>query len=151
MARANLSAMLGRLDDPTEEAPPVSVQSELLPSREPATAEVESTQPAKRNRSNKPAAKLAKVENAASSDEPQGRVGFRQFDRKEARLRSDQYVQLTEHARRLNRAKGTGGERITENTLIRIAIDQLFDQIYDLKGATEEELRASIRNRSTKN
>jgi hypothetical protein len=69
---------------------------------------------------------------------------YSRLDRKETRLRSDQYERLTEHSRRLNRAKGSGGERITENTLIRVAIDLLLERADDLEGHTETELRNSV-------
>jgi hypothetical protein len=69
---------------------------------------------------------------------------YSRLDRKETRLRPDQYERLTEHARRLNRAKGPGGERITENTLIRVAIDMLLERTDDLAGKTESELRNSV-------
>ena len=66
------------------------------------------------------------------------------LERKEARLRSDQFADLTIQARRLNKAKGTGGERITENTLIRVAVDLLMANIDKATGATEDELRDSV-------
>jgi hypothetical protein len=69
---------------------------------------------------------------------------YSRLDRKETRLRPDQYERLTEHSRRLNRAKGTGGERITENTLIRVAIDLLLERADNLTGKTETELRNSV-------
>ncbi|WP_264320938.1 hypothetical protein [Zarconia navalis] len=63
--------------------------------------------------------------------------------RKETRLREDQLDRLTAIARKLNRAK-RGGERITENTLIRVAVDLLLDRADVLSGATEAELRDSL-------
>jgi hypothetical protein len=45
------------------------------------------------------------------------------FERKETRLRLHQLTALTEHSRRLSRTKGSGRTRITENTVIRIAVD----------------------------
>jgi hypothetical protein len=63
--------------------------------------------------------------------------------RKEARLREDQVYDVIRLARRLNRAK-SGGERITENTLIRIGVDLLLARRAELSGATEDELRASV-------
>ncbi|MGB7440115.1 MAG: hypothetical protein WA919_03535 [Coleofasciculaceae cyanobacterium] len=63
--------------------------------------------------------------------------------RKEARLREDQVFRLTALARKLNRQK-KGGERITENTLIRVAVDMLLSQSDELRGATEAELRAGL-------
>ncbi|PPT05211.1 hypothetical protein CKA32_000424 [Geitlerinema sp. FC II] len=63
--------------------------------------------------------------------------------RKEARLREDQIDSLTGLARQLNRQK-RGGERITENTLIRLAVDLLLEQSDRLQGNTESELRESL-------
>jgi hypothetical protein len=69
---------------------------------------------------------------------------FLDFERKETRLRSDQQNALTEHARRLNRSKGTGGARITDNTLIRVAVDLLLAKADKLAGQNEAELRHSV-------
>jgi hypothetical protein len=71
-------------------------------------------------------------------------VRYDELERKEARLRIDQYGQLSDLSRRLNRARGGRGERITENTLIRVAIDLLLARQSDLAGATELELRKSV-------
>ncbi|MFF2772950.1 hypothetical protein ACFVUP_38210, partial [Streptomyces bacillaris] len=68
--------------------------------------------------------------------------------RKETRLREEQYETLTEYARKLNRAKAPGtGERITENTLIRIAIDLLLPHLGEMSGNDEAQLRESVTNR----
>lgn len=64
--------------------------------------------------------------------------------RKEARLREDQLDDLTSLARSLNRKRQGSGERITKNTLIRIAVDLLIDQSSELEGTTEQELTASV-------
>ena len=48
--------------------------------------------------------------------------------RKECRLRPDQLDALTALARRLNRERKGKGERITENTLIRWAVDLFLQQ-----------------------
>jgi pyruvate/2-oxoglutarate dehydrogenase complex dihydrolipoamide acyltransferase (E2) component len=50
------------------------------------------------------------------------------YVRKECRLRPDQLDALTALARRLNRERKGKGERITENTLIRLAIDIFLNQ-----------------------
>lgn len=69
--------------------------------------------------------------------------------RKEARLSEDQVDALTELARRLERRKPKGaGERITENTLIRIGVELLLQQAERLEGHTEEELLRSVRDRA---
>lgn len=64
--------------------------------------------------------------------------------RKEARLREEQVDALTVAARELNRAKPAGGERITENTLIRVAVDLLLSHGKKLEGSTEVEIRKSV-------
>jgi hypothetical protein len=48
------------------------------------------------------------------------------YVRKECRLRPDQLDALTALARRLNRERRGRGERITENTLLRLAADLLL-------------------------
>jgi hypothetical protein len=50
------------------------------------------------------------------------------YVRKECRLRPDQLDALTALARRLNRERKGKGERITENTLIRWAVDLFLQQ-----------------------
>lgn len=69
---------------------------------------------------------------------------YSDFERKETRLRADQQDALTEHARRLNRAKGVGGARITDNTLIRVAVDLLLSKTDKLAGRDETELGRSV-------
>jgi hypothetical protein len=51
------------------------------------------------------------------------------YVRKECRLRPDQLDALTALARRLNRERKGKGERITENTLIRWAVDLLLEKL----------------------
>ena len=60
------------------------------------------------------------------------------------RLRADQLDELARLRRALNRQRGGEGERITENTLIRVAVDLLLTQAGRLRGATEDELRESV-------
>lgn len=73
---------------------------------------------------------------------------YLQLTRKEARIRKDQANQLAEQVRRLNQARvyreGTVGERITDNTLIRVAVDLLLARVDSLSGSTEDELRNSV-------
>lgn len=63
--------------------------------------------------------------------------------RKDVRLRADQTVALTALTRTLMRRRTTRTERITENTLIRVAIDVLLHSVDTLQGSTEDELRRS--------
>ena len=71
-------------------------------------------------------------------------VRYDEFERKEARLRADQLEALASLSKRLNRARKGSGERITENTLIRIAVDLLLTQEGQVNGTTEVELRNSV-------
>lgn len=61
---------------------------------------------------------------------PAQKVG-KPYVRKECRLRPDQLDALTALARKLNRERKGKGKRITENTLIRWAVDLLLEQYRD--------------------
>jgi hypothetical protein len=82
----------------------------------------------------------SKVTEFVSSEVPK----YLQLERKEVRLRRDQLDELTNLARSLNRSRNGKGERITENTLIRISIDVLLENAGSLSGSTEDELRKSV-------
>ncbi len=74
---------------------------------------------------------------------------YLQLVRKESRLRQDQADELSRAVRRLNQARrgsdgGISGERITDNTLIRVAVDLLLTRADQLRGSTEDELRKSL-------
>ena len=64
--------------------------------------------------------------------------------RKEARISQAQANQLSSTVRSLNQARRGEGERITDNTLIRVAIGLLLERLDDLQGATEAELFQSL-------
>jgi hypothetical protein len=66
------------------------------------------------------------------------------LERKELRLRADQLDELARLRRTLNRQRAGDGERITENTLIRVAVDMLLGRADRLRGTTEDELRKSV-------
>jgi hypothetical protein len=61
--------------------------------------------------------------------------------RKDVTFREDQLNDLTAMSRRINKARNRQGERITENTLVRVAVDLLLTNHPDLLGLTEEDLR----------
>jgi len=68
---------------------------------------------------------------------------YLELDRKELRIRGDQGDDLTVLTRQLNRARKGEGERITDNTLIRVAIDLLLRDGANLQGTTEADLLRS--------
>jgi hypothetical protein len=158
MARANLTAMLGRLDDDEPTIPTAVASSTPQPATSAPSAATTTAAPGKANtppsspRANnaksaaKPRAKTP-VKATSTPATPTSRADqplFLRLERKEARLRADQYADLTAHARRLSQAKTGGGERITENTLIRVAIDLLLEHAADLSGQTEAEIKNSV-------
>lgn len=68
--------------------------------------------------------------------------------RKEVRFRDDQLEALDRIVRRIARARrGHGGERITENTLVRVAVDLFLERADALTGGTEAELLKSLRRK----
>jgi len=69
---------------------------------------------------------------------------YKRLDRKELLAWPDDITALGLLTRRLNRARGGAGERITQNTLIRVAMALLLSRAQDLAGTTEEELRRSL-------
>lgn len=70
---------------------------------------------------------------------------YRQLYRVEAKLWPDQATELTALRRKImDERTERGGERITDNTLIRVAIDLLLAHSDRLAGHTEDELRASV-------
>lgn len=87
-----------------------------------------------------PEVKAAKPRKSAAPATP----AYLALQRKETRLREEQIDALTAAARELNRAKPAGGERITENTLIRVAVDLLLSNTAALKGSNEDEIRNSV-------
>lgn len=138
MPRANLGDLLGKVEDLPQVAP-------TKPEREP-TPQVEApariTKPTPENvrpsssRPPKPKPQVVTEEL---------RPAYLRFVRKETRLREDQQNQLTLAARRLNRAKAAGAPRITDNTLIRVAVDLLLSRVERASGDDEAALLESIR------
>lgn len=136
MVRANLGALLGNLDDAAV-APELAAAPEALPEKP-----VQASPPESRESSTlvppRPAPKLR------TAAPPTGAAAYLGFVRKETRLREDQQNRLTLEARRLNRAKTTGAARITDNTLIRVAVDLLLERIGDAHGDDEPSILESL-------
>lgn len=69
---------------------------------------------------------------------------YLRLERKELLIWPDQITQLSILTRVLNRNRRGAGERITTNTLIRVAVALLLSRYQDLAGTTEEELHRSL-------
>ena len=121
MARANLGQLLGNLG---ETAPPPATDTPAV------------------TRTRVP--KAIDERNAVTAVEDRAAPAYLRFVRKETRLREDQQNQLTVQARRLNRAKRSAGARITENSLIRVAVDLFLAQANRAVGDDEDAIRNSI-------
>lgn len=83
---------------------------------------------------------------AFEADEPvpSSRTHYTELVRKELRLHADQADELTILASKVQRARREKGERITDNTLIRVAVDLLLQRQAELVGSTEDELRVAL-------
>lgn len=142
--RADLNEVLGRAKASTTSPTQQSDEKALNDRDKAATAGTVST-PQKRSTAEPAAKALAKGKGRVSNGgNHRGGPLFSSLERKETRLRVGQVEDLTTHARRVNRAKTEAGERITENTLIRVAIDMLLARADDLHGNNEHELRKSV-------
>jgi hypothetical protein len=135
MARVNLTDVLSTIDttataDSTASAPELAPTTPEIPRRS-------------KPRSNGLHPAPAPVPDRSAAEQPRG-PRYLQLDRKDLRIRGDQADELSALTRRLNRARGSAGERITDNTLIRVAIDLLLQQRDRLAGRSEAELTASV-------
>ena len=140
MARANLGQLLGKVGESTPPIAPRAESRTVAVPTDPAAPEIPVTpeMPASRI---KPAIQKQNAE--WTGDEP-GMPAYLRYVRKETRLREDQQNQLTLQARRLNRAKKTAGARITENSLIRVAVDLFLAEADRAAGDDEDAIRKSI-------
>lgn len=80
------------------------------------------------------------VPDSGGSDGPK----WQRMVRKEARIRADQADELTRLCRRLSSHRADRTERLTDNTVIRVALDLLLEHADQLDGDTEDELRNSV-------
>ena len=143
MSPAKRGSLTGMLSAPVA-APPIPVRPAV-----PSPAEVQT--PEQRT----PEVRSTEVQapEAASlrpARRPQAPAGiprlpkYLRLERKELLMWPDQITNLSILARVLNRSRGGAGERITTNTLIRVAVALLLSRSQDLAGTTEEELRRSL-------
>ncbi len=91
----------------------------------------------------------ARVEAEVPAHE-RGLAKFARLTRKDARVRADQDAALSALVKTVMRQRSVKAERITENTLIRVAIDLLLTHADALRGSTEDELRESVTPRLPK-
>lgn len=126
---------------PAETNPAAETPAEVSPEPEP---EPQPAKPKKQARSAKPR-RAPKARSAATpADSADAQPAYLRFHRKESRLRFDQLTELNTRARQLNAQKNPDADRITDNTLIRVAVDLLLARADELSGGDEAELRQSL-------
>jgi hypothetical protein len=143
--RGSLSGMLGA---PAETPPPLpprraNTQTPDLQAPEVRSPEVQS--PVVRKPRGAARARPQQETSAASAAvQAPALPKYLRLERKELLIWPGQITELSILARALNRNRGGAGERITMNTLIRVAVALLLSRAQELKGITEEELRRAL-------
>lgn len=127
MAKQNFDDMLGLVEKPN-------------PKEGTSTTPAAKPQPRKRP----PRSSLPEKGRPGPRSPGAGQAKWQTLEAKTTRLRSEQRTALTAAARQLNTQKAGEGERITDNTLIRVAVDLLLARGDELQGTTEEELKQSM-------
>lgn len=69
---------------------------------------------------------------------------YKTFERTDARLRPDQVTALGDLRKRVAAARTDKTERITDNTLLRLAVDLLLKNAAHITGNTEDEMRRAL-------
>jgi hypothetical protein len=138
MPRQSVADLLGEVDQAPAVLRPGPAPAEAAPAAAVAADKPEPRQPAPRRVARGP--RDAGTTGVTESQIPK----WQRLERKELRLRADQLDELARIRRTLNRQRGGEGERITENTLIRVAVDMLLGRAGKLRGTTEDELRKSV-------
>jgi hypothetical protein len=124
----------------TAAAAPIAV-TELAPAKQGGGVEHAAATAPEKATQKSAAAKAAPVANElVVSAHPH----YTELVRKELRLHADQADELTVLASKVQRARKEKGERITDNTLIRVAVDLLLQRQNELVGSTEDELRVAL-------
>lgn len=136
MPRQSVADLLGEVNQAPAVLPPRPAPAEAAPAA--AVEKPEPRRPAPRRVARGP--RDAGTAGVTESQIPK----WQRLERKELRLRADQLDELARIRRTLNRQRGGEGERITENTLIRVAVDMLLGRAGKLRGTTEDELRKSV-------
>jgi hypothetical protein len=140
MPRQSVADLLGEVDQEVPAAAPAALPPH--PPEPAASAPTETPVRARQAPGPRPQRRTRAASTAGVTDSQTPK--WQRLERKELRLRADQLDELARLRRVLNRQRGGEGERITENTLIRVAVDMLLGRVDRLRGITEDELRKSV-------
>jgi hypothetical protein len=69
---------------------------------------------------------------------------YKTFERTDARLRPDQVAAIGALRKRVAANRTDKSERITDNTMLRLAVDLLLAHADDIQGNTEEDMRRAL-------
>lgn len=133
MARQNLGDLLGNLDYGAQPEPSPGEARRAIRAQPKTVAD------------QAPSGRASQSPSRPATQPNDDSGNYRHLVRKETRLREDQQNQLTVQARRLNRAKAAGTPRITDNTLIRVAVDLLLARIERASGDDEADILGSLK------
>lgn len=89
-----------------------------------------------------PAAPRTPAPRTPMAEVPQPR--YLEMQRVDGRIRPDQSEDLAALRRRILRGRADRSERITDNTLLRVAVDLLLARAGEVAGDTEDELAAAL-------
>jgi RNA polymerase-interacting CarD/CdnL/TRCF family regulator len=84
-----------------------------------------------------------------TTDPDDGKPRYQTFERTDARLRPDQVTALSELRKRVAANRTDRTERITDNTMLRLAVDLLLKNATHITGNTEEEMRRALLKEDT--
>jgi hypothetical protein len=140
MPRQSVADLLGEVDQEVPTAIPAALPPH--PPERTVTAPPETPVRTRQTPGPRPPRRARATSTAGVTDSQTPK--WQRLERKELRLRADQLDELARLRRALNRQRRGEGERITENTLIRVAVDMLLGRADRLRGTTEDELRKSV-------
>lgn len=129
-------------------AEPVTTRATAPTSAEPPVTSVDTSEDPDYRSSDVPDSASPEVPHSDTAELPK----YLRMERRDLRLREDQIDALAALRRRIagRRRPGERDERITDNTLVRVAIDLLLAHRDQLGGATEDQLRESALRATTR-
>lgn len=134
-----------RVAEETSHAPAERAEPPRTMVAEAKTEETNATSDVAEYRSHKaPKSRTSEVREMEPAEKPEPL--YLRLTRKDVRFRDEQLGGLHALARRLSKARrGSKGERITDNTLVRVAVDLLLQHADELSGGDEAALLESLR------
>lgn len=144
MARARMTDLGGDLSSLLGATPEPTLPSSGSKRAEETASAQQAKAPPPAAKAKAPAARQTTVPAAGRKEVADVGPRYLTLMRKESRITQSQADQLSSLVRSLNMSRRGKGERITDNTLIRVAIGLLLERREELGGTTEVELFQSL-------